>query len=404
MSYDSHHARLSPSSSERWISCPASVLVIEALPREIVEQTSVYAEEGTVFHSLIEILGRAHFGHITKAQAKKELTKWRKENGVDLHTENEMQGYARVWLEVLQERFNAHPGSTVYFEQRLNTGVPSSWGTTDAGIVSMKHLDVIDAKYGAGVQVDAEDNSQLRLYALGMLDEYDILGTIEDVTLVIVQPRIEDRHGGPHISTETLTVEELRAWRESILPIAASALLPDAPFGPSAKACRWCPMSGKCKAQLESIFEAEVDFESDPLLMDVQETAELLEVLPRIKDWVNAFEAAALHRAYDLDEQIPGWKVVMSNGRRGCVNEEAVLGVLQEEGYKLDDVTTRKIVGIGVLEALLGKKEFTQKLGTFYPKSSGKPSLVPESDNRPALNREAEAATIFAVTDVEEIL
>lgn len=398
------HARLSPSASERWISCPASVLVIEALPREVVEQTSVYAAEGTVFHALIEILGRAHFGQITKAQAKKELTKWRKDNGVDLHTENEMQGYARIWLEVLQTRFDAHPNSQIYFEQRLDTGVPSSWGTTDAAIVSPTHIDVIDAKYGAGVQVDAEDNSQLRLYGLGVLDDHDILGLIKDVTLIIIQPRIEDRHGGPHISMETISADDLRAWREEVKPIAESALLPGAPFGPSTKACRWCPMSGKCKAQLESIFEAEVDFEADPLLMSPEETAELLEVLPRIKDWVNAFEGAALHRAYDLNEEIPGWKVVMSNGRRGCVNEEAVIGILEEEGYGLDDITTRKIVGIGVLESLLGRREFTEKLGTFYPKSTGKPSLVPMDDKRPALNREAEAASIFSHVDAEEII
>lgn len=404
MGDDSQHARLSPSSSERWISCPASVLVIEALPREVVEQTSVYAEEGTIFHSLVEILGRAHFGHITAAEAKKELRKWRKDNGVSLHTENEMQGYARIWLDYLQSAFDQYPGSTIYFEQRLDTGVPSSWGTTDVAIVSPTHLFVIDAKYGAGVQVDALDNPQLRLYGLGVLDEHDILDTIEDVTLVIVQPRIEDRHGGPHISTETMKADELRAWRERIKPIAESALLPDAPFGPSTKACRWCPMSGKCKAQLESIFEAEVDFEADPLLMTPEETAELLEVLPRIKDWVNAFEGAALHRAYDLQENIPGWKVVLSNGRRSCVNEEAVLGVLQEEGHSLDDVTTRKIVGIGVLESLLGRAEFTRKLGAFYPKSPGKPSLVPDSDNRPALNREAEAANVFSAVDTEEIL
>lgn len=406
MGEDHQHARLSPSASERWISCPASVLAIEALPREVVEHTSVYAEEGTVFHALVEILGRAHFGHITKDQAKKELNKWRRDNGVSLHTENEMQGYARVWLDVLQVRFDAHPGSTIYFEQRLDTGIPSSWGTTDAAIVSPTHIDVIDAKYGAGVQVDAEDNSQLRLYGLGVLDDHDILGLIKDVTLIVIQPRIDDHHtGGPHISMETITADELRAWREEIKPIAKQALEPDAPFGPSAKACRWCPLSGKCKAQLEYIFEEEVDFEADPKLMSVEETADLLKVLPQIKDWVNAFEAAALHRAYDLDEPIPGFKVVMSGGRRGCVNEEAVTEILLEEGYKADDITTRKLVGIGVLESLLGgRKPFTEKLGVFYPKSSGKPSLVPEDDKRPGLNREAEAASIFSHIDTEEIL
>lgn len=399
MAEEAQHARLSPSASDRWISCPASVLDIEALNLS-EEKGDWYAQEGTICHALAEIRGRAHFGQITKVQAKKELAQWRKANGVDLHMENEMWGHVDTWLKILQAFFDEHPGSMVFFEQRLDTGVPSSWGTTDAAIVSPKHIYVVDFKYGAGVRVDAQGNSQLRLYGLGVLDQYDILGTIDEVTMTIVQPRIEDAQGRQHISTETLTTDELRAWRESIRPVAESALLPGAPYGPSQKACRWCPLSGKCRAQLESIFEETgVDFESDPALLSPEETAELLHALPRIKDWVSAFEATTLHRAYDLDEKIPGWKVVMSGGRRSCNNEEGVMAALKEMGYDMDLVTTRKLVGIGALEALLGKKEFTENLGTWYPKSKGKPSLVPEEDNRPALNREAEAATVFGDPD-----
>lgn len=404
MGEDARHARLSPSASDRWLSCPASIFEIEALPvRE--KKDDGYAHEGTVCHALAEILGRAKFGKITKAQAKKELQAWRKENGIDLHTENEMQGHVATWLDVLQSQYEEHPNSEIYFEQRLDTGVPSSWGTTDAAVVSPYHIFVDDFKYGAGVRVDAEDNSQLRLYALGVLDEFDILGLVKEVTLVVVQPRIEDRNGGPHISAETLTVEELLGWRTRILPIAESALLPDAPYGPSAKACRWCPLSGKCRAQLEHIFEElPTDFDSDPAMLSVEETAELLPVIPLIKDWINSFEAQAMHRAYDRNEAIPGYKVVMSGGKRSCVNEEAVLAELAELGYDLDSVTSKKIVGIGVLEGLLGKAEFRNKLGVFYPKSSGKPSLVPEADKRPALNREAEASSIFKDVDLDDVL
>ena len=395
MDEDHQHARLSPSASDRWLSCPASVLDIEAIPQTDRDPASVYAEEGTICHALAEIRGRAHFGHITKVQAKKEVARWRKDNGVDLHTENEMWGHVDTWLAILQELFDEHPDSQIFFEQRLDTGVPSSWGTTDAAIVSPKHIHVVDFKYGAGVRVDAEGNSQLRLYGLGVLDEHDLFGRVEDITMVVVQPRIDDGH----ISREQLTTKQLLKWRDKILPIAESALLPDAPYGPSDKACRWCPLSGKCRAQLESIFEAEVDFESDPAVLTPEETAELLAVIPRIKSWIAAFETTALHRAYEQNEVIPGWKVVLSGGRRGCNNEEAVLAALKEEGHALDDVTTRKLVGIGVLEGLMGRKEFTAKLGVFYPKSSGKPSLVPADDQRPALDRGAEALAVFKDTD-----
>lgn len=397
------HARLSPSAAERWLSCPASVLEIEALPQEVEEQTNFYAEEGTICHALAEIRGRAHFGKITKAQAKKELAQWRKDNGIDLHTENEMWMHVDTWLAVLQEFYEEHPGSEIYFEQRLDTGVPSSWGTTDCAIVSPRHIYVIDYKYGQGIRVDAEENPQLRLYGLGVLDEHDIAGLIDYVTLAVVQPRIEDRQGGPHISVEKMMASDLYRWRDDITPIAESSLLPGAPYGPSDKACRWCPLSGKCRAQLEAIFAEVDDFEKDPAELTPAEMADILPVIPRIRDWVNAFEAQALHRALDNDEEIPGYKVVMSGGRRGCINEEQSLAILQDLGYGLDDVTTRKIVGIGMLEALIGKKEFTQHLGMWYPKSSGKPSLVPVEDKRPALNREAEAVSVFTA-EVEDLL
>lgn len=392
----SDHARLSPSASDRWLSCPRSIFEIEALPQR-EDKGEWYTQEGTICHALAEIMGRHHFGKTTKSQATKELRKWRKDNGIDMHTENEMRGHVDTWLAILQEQFDQYPGSEIYFEQRLDTGVPSSWGTTDCAIVSPRHIFVDDFKYGAGVKVDAEDNSQLRLYGLGVLDEFDILGLVEDVTLVVVQPRI----GDGHVSMERMSTDDLLKWRESIRPIAESALLPDAPYGPSSKACRWCPLSGKCKAQLEHIFEElPTDFDSDPALLSVEEVAELMPVIPLIKDWINSFVAQALHRAYDEGKEIPGYKVVMSGGRRSCANEEAVLDELKEMGHSIDDVTTKRIVGIGVLEGLLGKAEFRDKLGAFYPKSSGKPSLVPAEDKRPALNREAEAASVFGkVTD-----
>lgn len=386
------HARLSPSSSERWLSCPGSVLAIEAL--DLKDEGSVYALEGTACHALAEIRARFVFGITTKRQETAALKRWRLEFAITQITEFEMQGHVESWIALLKERVAAFPNSAILFEQRMATGVPGSDGTADAVIVSPAHVEIIDLKYGAGVRVDAEGNPQLRLYGLGALDTFgDVLGDTETVICTVFQPRIGDGHA----HSETLTADELRAWREEVLPIAASALQPGAPFGPSSEACRWCPLSGQCRAQMEAVFEVidQPDNDDDPNALEPSELAVLLPSLQMIRDWCNAVESGALHKAQN-GTPIPGYKVVLSGGKRGCADEEGTIERLEEKGYPLDHITTRKLVGIGVLEGILGKKGFTNLLGDLYPRSTGRPSLVAEDDKRASIDRDGEAAALFS--------
>lgn len=389
------HARLSPSSSERWISCPASVRVADQLPRELQESESIYALEGTAAHALAEIEGRRAFGLLDDNGYRHALAGWRRVYAQFKDSYPEMREHVLAYVALLKERQQLYPNTQVLFEQRVDSGVPSCWGTSDAVLVSPQHVEIVDFKYGQGVPVNAIGNSQLRLYGLGALDGYgDLLGETEIVRMTVFQPRLEST------STEEMTAIELREWRADIIPIAESALGPDAPFGPSEEACRWCPASGRCPAQFEQVTKA--DFGTPPDTLTPNEMAAILQQIPAIRDWLNAFEETALNLVYSEGKEIPGYKVVLSGGRRSIPDENFadVCVVLTEHGYDLSQFTKLGLVGIGDLTKMLGRgkageKQFELLLGDFVKKSAGKPSLVPEDDARPAANPEIEAAKDF---------
>ena len=382
------HARLSPSAAERWLECPASIRMEVHVPPE---RESEYAREGTAAHGLAEIKAGLEFGLITKAQARRDRAAWEKEFQItDPEQLAEMERHTDAYVELLRGRLADHPGSQIMLEQRMDTGVPTCWGTSDTVIVSMEHVEIIDFKYGQGVQVVAAGNPQLRLYALGALDTFgDLLGETKEIRITVHQPRIDG-----HVDTEVLTPAELRKWRESIIPIAEEALGDNAHFGPSDTACRWCPASGRCKAQLEAVFADEI-VESDPETLSPEEVSEQLARIPAIREWLKAFEEAALSMAYSEGTPIPGWKVVRSGGQRRVSNPDGAEFALTELGYEEEQIMKRSIRGIGELEKLLGKDRFAEVMAPYLTKSEGSPSLVPEDDNRKAIDPNGEAAKEF---------
>lgn len=379
------HATLAPSAAERWISCPASVLLAEDVPEQ---PDSVYAREGTAAHALGELMARQQLlKDLTEKQYESQLRAWRKTFDVASDAEAEMAEHAQAYVDFLRERLDATPASSLLLEQRLPTGVPNCWGTSDAVIVSPTVVESVDLKYGMGIRVSAVDNPQLRLYGIGALEAYgDLLGEVHTVRMTIFQPRLA------HVSTEELPAAELRSWRDSILPIAQAALEPGAPFGPSEEACRWCPMSGNCKPQME--WATTRDFGLQPDVMSDDELAAALDALPGIKQWVAAVEAYTLNRVYSEGKPIPGYKVVMSGGKRSISDHQGAIKALADLGYPLDKVATLKAKGIGELEKLL-KGSFDEVVGPFVKKGEGSPSLVPESDGREPINPEGQAAQDF---------
>lgn len=355
--------------------------------------SSSYAEEGTAAHGLAELKARLHFGlgGFTKEDYLDELAAWEVTwPGYASHEDTmaEMHRHTDAYVELLAERVAAYPHGQVRLEQRLPTGLPQSWGTSDAVVVSPRHVEIVDFKYGAGVAVSAEGNPQLRLYALGALDTYgDVLGETEVVLMTVHQPRMD------HVLTAEMTPEALREWRSRILPIAEEALGPDARFGPSEEACRWCPASGRCRAQVEAAFPDDL---KDPDLLSPEEVAAYADRLPELRVWMKAFEEAALTMAYSEGREIPGYKVVLSGGKRSVTRpDEAIEHLVGHLGWPREQVTKVSLRGIGELEKLMGKEEFAEALDPYIKPPEGKPALVPESDKRPSVNPNSEAAKAF---------
>lgn len=381
------HAVLSPSAAERWISCPASIRVGSTLP---AQAETAYAMEGTCAHELGEIEARLAFGMITAAEHTRLRNTWRKDWEVDEDTEEEMSVHVAAYVAFIQERAAAYPDTQVLLEQRLHTGVPSCWGTGDCVLVSPVHVEAVDLKYGAGVRVDAEGNPQVRLYGVGALEGIaDLLGDVDTVIVTIFQPRI----GGGHVSSETLTADELRAWRDSIIPVAEEALGEHAHFGPSEEACRWCPAAGQCRAQLE--WATANDFATDPDVLSPAELADALDQIPAIQQWIEAVQTITLDMAYSKGVPLPGYKVVRSGGKRSIPDQQGAIDFLVEQGHSLEEVSKRSLRGIGELEALLGKDGFAETLHDYIKPPVGRPALVPEDDNRPAINPNTEAMKEF---------
>lgn len=384
------HSRLGPSASERWLSCPASLRMTEALGLER-DRPGPYAEEGTNAHTLAEITTRRLLFNEGTTQ---EYDAWKAL--VTLEQADEMRKYTAQYSLFVKQSMEAIPDSVVLLEQRVHPGVPECWGTADAVIVSPTLIHVIDFKYGRGVPVDAEDNPQLKLYGLGALEEFgELLGEVETVRISIFQPRID------HNSTWEISAKELRRWRdEDVIPLAEEALTDDAHFGPSEEACRFCPAAGECSARANLILE---EFANIPVptaiddqdFMSPEYLAHALSMLKQIRNWCNDVEETALRKAYSESVDIPGWKVVMSGGRRQVTDDHHAVQTLIDAGYTAEQVAKLKLRTLGELEKLMGRDKLQDILDGQLVRSEGKPSMVPESDKRPAASPEARVKEMF---------
>lgn len=372
------HALLSASGAHRWLACPPSA----TLEAELPDSSSSAAEQGTAAHALAEWkLRRA----LHDAPTTKPVSDWH-----DAEMDTLTEDYVAFILERLRDVRQTCADPQVLIEQRLDFShvVPGGFGTGDCVIIAEPTLQIIDMKYGQGVLVEAESNSQLMLYALGALEAFGSLYDISEVAVTIFQPRRSN------VSTWTIPVAELEAWAEQVVkPRAALAARGEGEFAPG-EWCRFCKLSPTCRTRAEAnLALAKHEFAPPAELTDA-EIAQVLAQLPDLKAWAADVEAHALSLAVNQGKNWPGFKLVEGRSIRKYSDESAVAQAAEAAGV---DVWDRKLKTITALEKQLGKKRFTTLLGDLVVKPAGKPTLVPESDKRPALEIQSAANEFTAI-------
>ncbi|MEW6903238.1 DUF2800 domain-containing protein [Trueperella pyogenes] len=373
------HALLSASGAHRWLNCTPSAVLESGEPGS----TSAAAEQGTAAHTLAEHKLRKAL----KQRSKRPVSTWHDDEMEDLTDD-----YVSYVLEQLNTAKATCADASLLIEQRLDFShvVPGGFGTGDAVIIAEPRLHIIDLKYGMGVLVEAEQNPQLMLYALGALHAFEWLYEITEVAVTIFQPRRSN------VSTWTITTEDLLTWAETeVAPKAALAANGDGQFA-AGSWCQFCKPAPTCRARAEANLDiAKYEFAPPTELTDT-EIASVLARLPLLTKWASDVEAYAASCAINQGKQWPGFKVVAGRSVRKYTDEAAVAEAAQTAGFT--DIYDKKLITLTAMEKLMGKSQFADVLGELIHKPIGKPALVLDSDKRPALHL-ASAADEFTNTE-----
>lgn len=366
------HAYLSASASHRWLACPPSA----KLCANILDQASEYTQQGTDCHELCAYL-------VEKALGRDVIDPTENLTYYDAEMQNCAEEYRNYVLEQIEAAKEFCKDPQVMIEQRLDFSrwVENGFGTGDCVIVADEILQIIDYKHGLGILVSAGDdehggNSQMMCYALGALEVFGDIYDINQIKMTIFQPRRDN------ISTYTISKEDLLKWADEVLaPTAQLAYVGKGEFN-AGDHCTFCKVKATCRKRAEYNLElAKYDFEM-PATLDDTEIAAILEKVDEMISWGNDIKDYALQQAQS-GVHFEGWKIVEGRSNRKYTDENAVADTVKDAGF---DPYEKKLLGITAMSTLLGKKKFEELLGGLIYKPPGKPTLVPESDKRPAMN------------------
>ena len=359
------HAILSASASSRWLRCTPSA----RLERKFPDASSPYALEGSRAHERAEYF----LNRFLKTGDSNVLIR------EDVEMNDAVQIYVNICVEKINEARTASPDAQIKVEQRLDFSrwVPEGFGTGDMVMVSDKYFEIVDLKYGKGVPVSAINNSQMRLYALGMYEAFGYLYGADEVRMTIVQPRLDS------VSTETISVDDLLTWGEEVKKKAKIAFAGKGEFC-AGNHCRFCKARNTCRAHAEyELKNVKEDLQTAEL-----EDFEISDILLRaknIKTWLDGLESYALGKALDGYDW-PGMKLVEGRSNRKITDDTIAANNLMNAGFGADEIyKPRALRSITDLEKLCGKKMFSESMSGVIEKPPGKPTLVSADDKRQAI-------------------
>ena len=364
------HAKLSASGSARWLNCTGSVKAENAVT--LAERSNPAAEYGTCAHELADII-------LSTGDNIENYLGEKLQDAPNVPVDDEMIEHVQNYVEFVQSF-----GGDQFYEVRLDYShlVPEGFGTSDAIAVVDNVLHVIDLKMGKGVIVDAENNSQGMLYALGAVEEYGYLYDFDKVVIHIYQPRVHN------FSSWDISIGGLLKFGEYVSDQAHEALSDNAPRTVGNKQCQWCKAKANCpalKQHTEKVIAAEFDdLEELPLVdtLDNKTLATILDNKKLIESWLKAIEdhiSDTLHSGDTFD----GYKLVAGRSLRKWADSDTA----QSELIELlgDNAFEKKLLTVAKAEKALGAKR-KKEMDHLIIKPQGKPTLAPESDKRPAID------------------
>lgn len=404
------HAELSPSSAERWLACPGSVVLSDGLPNP----NNDYSDEGTASHYLASVClttgtnaseyqGREiYVGDWGEAFSFHTERKPRYVQLVDRDFTDPVQNYIDYVREVV-----ASTNGKLHVEQRLSlegiTGEEEAEGTSDAVIVTDDELIVIDLKFGQGVMKDAESNPQLMMYGLAAVDKYGIVHDFNDVRVVIHQPRLN------HVSEHVYSLEEMDAFRSIVADGAARVVEAKQPHQDvvqwldkytrvGEEQCRFCLAKATCPTLTKHVVDtvgaefSDLTEEGDEILeqakhLDPEALSERLKAVDVIEGWCKAVRSG-VEGLLLSGVPVPDFKLVQGKkGHRKWTSADEAEKVLKSMRLKEREMYDFKLISPTTAEKLLktdSPKRWT-RLQTVITQTEGSPSVAPASDKREAL-------------------
>jgi len=367
------HALLGASGAHKWLHCTPSARLEETLP----DSTSEYAQEGSLAHEIGELKLRKAF---VEPMGPRTFTNRLKKLQANPLYQEEMLRHTETYLDYVSGVVHGYKTLPyVAIEKKLEYGTyaPEGFGTGDSIIIGGSLMHVIDFKYGKGVPVSAFENPQMKLYALGALLEYSILYGIEQIVMVIVQPRLDS------ISEFVMSVSDLMYWAtNTVMGAAEMAWKGEGEFVPG-EHCRFCRANALCRARAEfNTSLEEFGYQKPPLLTN-EEVGQILERAQDLAKWAKDLESYALSETLKGVE-IPGWKAVAGRGSRKFIDIDEAFKFLVSKGYAEALLYKREPLSAPAIEELLGKPIYKELLidTDKVEKTPGKPTLVPASDPR----------------------
>lgn len=367
--------------SKKWLKCPKCI----ELESYFENKTSSYAQEGTTAHELGELKIKLHFKLIKKTEYNKHIKEIK--SLLDAEIFKEMDSYTEQYKEFVVERFNAmkkvDKDAEIFIEERLDYSyyAEGGFGTGDIVLVSETAIEVIDLKYGKGVRVESEYNTQLMLYGLGALLLHNLLDTVELLHLTVFQPRVDN------ISTFTITSEDLYEFGETVVkPKGVQALKSDGEAVPGTHCSEgFCNALPRCKAFAEMNKSIHQHDMKHPSLLTNEELVDVIYTTGSYEKWCKSV------KSYVLDEMLKGksyegLKLVEGKSNRTFTNEEEVEKLLLDAEYTKDDFSETKLKSLTKIETLVGKENFGDMFGKLVIKPKGAPTIADVTDKRVEYN------------------